>query len=348
MRLSRSEDPEPVPPGAALERLGGAVVLVTGGTGFIGRALCGELAAIGATVHSVGRRAQGPPGARHHWSADFSDAATVLRVVREVRPEFVFHLASHVTGAPDVGQVLPAFRDNLQTTVNLLWGLVDVGCRRVVIAGSLVEPDSGSSRSIPNSPYAAAKWASADYARMFHALYQVPVVIARMFMVYGPGQQDEAKLVPYVIRCLLRDEPPRVTSGNHRFDWVFLDDVVGGLMRLAAAPHVDGMTVDLGSGVLTPTRELVDLLCEFVPGSVRPEYGALPDRRREPLRIADVERTRQLIGWHAQIPLTHGLETTVSSYRQPPGAGHFTIGHADVPSMGPKPREYGRRRPSSP
>ncbi len=64
---------------------------------------------------------------------------------------------------------------------------------------------------------------------MFHALYGFPVAIARVFMVYGPGQQDETKLVPYVIRCVLRGEAPKITSGKHRIDWIFVDDVVSRL-----------------------------------------------------------------------------------------------------------------------
>ena len=106
-------------------------------------------------------------------------------------------------GAPDLQHVLPAFQSNLQTTVNLLVSLAEVGCARMITTGSLVEPEEGL-RTIPNSPYAAAKWAASDYARMFHALYGFPVAIARVFMVYGPGQLDETKLVPYVIRCLRR------------------------------------------------------------------------------------------------------------------------------------------------
>lgn len=296
--------------------LQGATALVTGGAGFIGSALCAELAHVGAVVYSVSRRAEGPRAVRRHWRVDLVDASAVARLVSTVRPDYVFHLASHVMGAPDLQHVLPAFHGNLQTTVNLLHALTEVGCRSLVTTGSLVEPDPGVEQKIPSSPYAAAKWASGNYARMFHALYGLPVSIARVFMVYGPGQQDESKLVPYTIRCLQRGEAPQITSGTHEIDWIFVNDVVAGLLKLATATDVAGKSVDLGTGQVITTKQLVDTVCELMNASVRPAYGALPDRPLEPLRVARVEESRRLIGWAPQIGLREGLQRTIDWYQQ--------------------------------
>jgi UDP-glucose 4-epimerase len=263
----------------------------------------------------VSRRAEGPPAARRHWRVDLADATAVTDLIRAVRPEYVFHLASHVMGAPDIKHVLPTFHGNLQTSVNLMCALVEAPCTRMITTGSLVEPDPGVEQKIPNSPYAAAKWACSDYARMFHALYGLPIAIARVFMVYGPGQQDETKLVPYSIRCLLRGEAPKITAGKHLIDWVFLGDVVDGLLRLAVAPAVDGKTVDLGSGSVVSTASVVDTICDLMGGRVRPEYGALPERPLEPKRVARVDETRRMIGWVPTVGMTQGLQKTIDSYR---------------------------------
>jgi nucleoside-diphosphate-sugar epimerase len=296
------------------ESLRGSTGLVTGGAGFIGSALCAELAREGVTVHSVSRREQGPPTAKQHWRRDLTDAQVVEQLLRTVRPDYVFHLASHVTGAPDLHHVLPAFRSNLQTTVNMLCALAETGCRRIITTGSLVEPDPGADQQIPNSPYAAAKWASADYARMFHALYALPVSIARVFMVYGPGQQDESKLVPYTIRCLQRGEAPLISSGRHLIDWIYVGDVIDGLLKLAVATNMAGKTVDLGTGVLTSTVELVDTVCELMQARVQPSYGALPDRPLEPRRIARSEEALRLIGFRPRVALRDGLRRTIDWY----------------------------------
>jgi len=291
-----------------------SVALVTGGVGFIGSALSAALDRLGSEVHTVSRRPSVPTKRGRHWQVDLSDAAAVENLVRETKPQYVFHLASHVMGAPDLHHVLPAFQSNLQTTVNLLCALAEAGCTRMITTGSLVEPEKGA-RGIPNSPYAAAKWASSDYARMFHALYAFPVSIARVFMVYGPAQQDMTKLVPYVIRCLLNGEAPKVTSGKHRIDWIFVDDVVQGFLKLAVASGAEGESVDLGSGAPITIRELVDTICRLMDAQVRPEYGALPDRPMEPIRVADIASCARQIGWSPKIGLQEGLRRTIDWYR---------------------------------
>jgi nucleoside-diphosphate-sugar epimerase len=311
-----AREPAAAAPQAERDAFEGRPVLVTGGLGFIGSALVARLERAGAKIHTASRRPAPEAGAGRHWRADLSDAAAVGDLVREIRPDYVFHLASHVMGAPDLKHALPTFRGNLQSTVNLLCSLAETGCRRMLTTGSLVEPEAGV-RSVPNSPYAAAKWAASDYARMFHALYGFPVAIARVFMVYGPGQQDETKLVPYVIRCLLQGTVPEITSGTHRIDWIFVDDVVSGFVRMALAPDVDGKSVDLGSGTLITIRELVDKICKLMETDLVPAYGALPDRPLEPLRIADVAESRRVLGWSPTIGLAEGLSRTIDWYREP-------------------------------
>jgi len=194
----------------------------------------------------------------------------------------------------------------------------------MIITGSVVvEPENGV-RTVPNSPYAAAKSAASDYARMFHALYGFPIAIARVFQVYGPGQQDETKLVPYVIRCVLRGEVPKITSGKHCWDWIFVEDVVSGLMKLAVASGVDGKTVDLGSGLVIATKKLVDKICMLMKTEIQPAYGSLADRPLEPLRVANTKESLRLIGWAPRIHLVEGLRRTINWYELHPRNAGFS------------------------
>ncbi len=301
---------------AGIEHGSGRPALVTGGAGFIGSRLCDLLQSRGWDVQSASRRAEGPASAGRHWQVDLTDPIATRELLAATRPGYVFHLASHVWGAPGLEHVLPTFHSNLHTTVNLLSALAETGCERFVVTGSLVEPDAGSADRIPSAPYAASKWASSDYVRMFHALYDFPGTIARVFMVYGPAQQDPTKLVPYVIESLLRDEAPEITSGTRLIDWVYVDDVVYGLARMALAAGVEGRTVDLGSGGLISTAEFVEKACELVGTATRPIVGALPDRPLEPTRVADVAETERLLGWAPQTALHEGLAATIAWHRR--------------------------------
>ena len=134
-------------------------------------------------------------------------------------------------------------------------------------------------------------------------------------MVYGPGQRDGTKLVPYVIGSLLRGEGPRLSSGRREVDWVYVDDVVAAFVAAAEAEKAPGSTLDIGSGELVSIRSLVERIVRLVGGEVRPVFGALPDRPDERPRIADVAPSRETIGWEPSTPLELGLARTVEWFR---------------------------------
>ena len=295
--------------------LDGTRILVTGAAGFIGSALCRALVQSGADVHATFRSRRMPDSLVSWWQVDLSQAEAVAGVFRLVKPRIVFHLASHVSGDRRLEAVWPTVRDNLLSTVNLLTAASETGGPRVVLAGSMEESDLDEANGVPVSPYAAAKTAASTYARMFNGLYGLPVVNLRIFMVYGPGQLDASKLIPYVTTSLLRGEEPRLSSGHREIDWVFVDDVVAALLAAAQAPDAAGQTIDVGSGELITVRALVEHLAGLVGGSTKPEFGALEDRPLEHRRVADVVRTAEIIGWEPQLPLADGLEQTVRWFR---------------------------------
>jgi UDP-glucose 4-epimerase len=235
--------------------------------------------------------------------------------VRRVQPDLVLHLASEVGGGRELELVLPMLRANLVATVNVMVACAEVGCSRVVLAGSMEEPDAGDPDAVAQSPYAAAKWGALAYARHLHALHRLPVVHLRVFMVYGPGQLDMRKLVPYVTVSLLRGEAPKLTSGARAVDWIYVDDVVDAFLRAAVAPEVEGRSLDIGSGELVTARALVVRLGELVGGDVEPAFGAIADRQLERVRAADPAAAAEAMSWHPQTPLEQGLARTVAFYR---------------------------------
>lgn len=301
-----------------MNELAGRRVLLTGASGFIGARLCRRLRDRGALVHAVSRRTaptEADQGVR--WErADLADGDAARALVHRVRPDLTLHLASQVAGARDLALVLPMLHANLLAAVNVMTAAVEAGCRRVVQAGSMEEPAPGAPDAVPQSPYAAAKWAVAGYARMLHALHGLPVVHLRIFMVYGPGQRDLRKLVPYVTLSLLGGQAPRVTSGAREVDWIYVDDVVEAFLAAAVADGVEGAALDVGSGELVPVRAVVDRLAELVGGSARPAFGAIADRPLERVSVADPGRTTAATGWRPTTTLEEGLRRTVAFYRE--------------------------------
>lgn len=290
-------------------------ILVTGASGFIGSRLCDRLYNNGAEVHAISRTIQtSDHSSVRWWQGNLEDIAVVRQILRSVQPDVIFHLASYVAGSRNLELVLPTFHSNLASTVNLLAVASEISCHRIVLIGSLEEPQPDSNPT-PCSPYAAAKWASSAYGRMFYQLYQTPVVIARLFMVYGCGQKDLNKLIPYVTLSLLQGQPPQLASGQRLVDWIYIDDVINGLLAAAVTPDVEGCTVDLGSGILTPIHAIVQQLVELINAQVTPLFGALPDRPLEQVRVANTADTYAKLGWQPLVSLEEGLQLTVDWYK---------------------------------
>jgi UDP-glucose 4-epimerase len=154
-------------------------------------------------------------------------------------------------------------------TINLLTSVAEISCRRLVMAGSLEETDVGE---IPSSPYAAAKSAGRGYARMFYRLYGVPIAVTRIFMTYGPGQSAK-KLVAHAVGCLLRGETLKIASPSRKVDWIYVEDVVQGLLAIGLAPGLAGKSVDIGCGELVEIRDVVLRLQRMINSNAKVLFG---------------------------------------------------------------------------
>jgi UDP-glucose 4-epimerase len=296
--------------------LAGKRVLVTGGTGFIGQHLLNRLTQVDARIYAVSRSPRHESSGNVHWyQGDLAELSTSRELLKSIRPHVIFHLAGHAVGARTVDAIVPTLQCNLMTTVNLLTAAREFGCGRFILSGSQEEP-IGSSELVPSSPYAVTKWASSAYARMFSALYQLPIVILRIFMVYGPGQRNLQKLIPYVTLSLRKGEVPKLMSGDRPVDWIYVDDVVEALLASARVRNLDGKTIDIGSGKLVTVRKVVEKLVQLTGRDITPAFGAKSERPFEQIRVADTKVAEELLRWHPRVALDEGLKRTVAWYEE--------------------------------
>lgn len=301
-------------------KLSDSSILVTGATGFIGPHLVRRLTAAGARVACLildeTERSTLPPDIAGQV-ADLRDAAAVQAVVRAVRPALVFHLAA--VGVTEFGvDPIAAVQVNVEGTLNLLMALQDVSYRRFLFVGTSHEygdnppPFREGQPLAPANVYAAAKSAAWLFCRMYHRTQGWPVVGARPFGVYGPGQRPPAFL-PALILSALRGRDFSMTGGEQVRDLVYVEDVAEGLICAATAPGIEGQIFNLCSGEGISLAELARRTVALMGDPIRVNRGALPYRPGTIWRmVGDNARARRDLGWQPVVPLDEGLRRTIA------------------------------------
>ena len=262
-------------------------------------------------------RVAGLPVQVHRLTFDMRNPGAVRVAVAEAAPQVVFHLAA--VGATDPG-VDPhlALAVNAGGTLCLLEALMghasEGACvRRVVLVGTCYE--YGAREALegldPFNAYAASKVAAWAFGRMYWRAHGLPVVTVRPFQIYGPGQPDHT-LVPAAIRAAVTGADFPMTPGEQERDFIYVDDVVDGLMVVADVPGIEGRSLDLGTGQVHTLREVVERIWAMTEAQGQVLPGALQYRPCDAMHlVADAERTASLTGWRASVGLEEGLRRTI-------------------------------------
>ena len=119
----------------------------------------------------------------------------------------------------------------------------------------------------------------------------------------------------YVTTSLLSGVSPALGTGTRELDWVFIEDVVEGLLRVGEHRASEVVDLDLVTGILTTVRAVAERVAAILHSDVPLRFGAVRDRLLEQPRLANIDATRARIGWVATTPLADGLDRTVSWYK---------------------------------
>jgi UDP-glucose 4-epimerase len=299
--------------------------LITGGAGFLGVALANALARQGNVVRVIDDVSAGDPArldpSVHFTRGDVNDIPKLWSLLQGV--DVVYHLAARVSVSESVLYPREYNATNVGGTVSLIQAVRDAGVRRIVFTSSgAVYGEQSEERvredAIPNpgSPYAVSKLAAENYLNTIGALWSIDTVILRVFNAYGPGQQLRAShppVVPAMLRQALGGGSIIVHGdGRQQRDFVFVDDVVNGLMAAANASTVNRLIINIGSGVPTSINDVVATL------------GRCMCKELSPLRVtaeccgvsrlcADLSRARERLGYVPRVSLDEGIRRTIEA-----------------------------------
>ena len=302
-----------------------ARIVVTGGAGFLGRAVMAELATRGATDIMIPRRRD----------FDFTREADVARLYAQVKPDVVLHLAAEVGGI-GANQANPGryFFANMAMSLHLIEHARINNITKFVQVGTICAYPKHT--PVPfreeelwngypeetNAPYGIAKKAAMvmldGYRRQYHlaSSYLLPVNL------YGPWDNFDVQtshVIPALIRkCVEAQEANRPFiecwgDGSASREFLFVDDAAAGVVRAAEVMN-DPVPINLGTCMEITIKNLVELiarLCDYT-GEIRWD----PSKPNgQPRRCLDTSRAAELLNWRAKVSFEDGLRRTIEWYR---------------------------------
>ncbi len=302
--------------------------MVTGGAGFIGSHTVQALLQRGDEVVCLDNfdpyypRAEKERNLREVGESprlrliegDVCDPAAVDALLAEHAPEIILHLAAKAGVRPSIADPAGYMHVNACGTLNLLQSAVQRGVKRVVftssssVYGGLTRlPFSEDQETMrPLSPYAASKLAAEMVCHAFHHLYKLPVVILRLFTVYGPRQRPDLAISKFS-RLLAQEQTiPVLGDGQSSRDYTYVGDTVRGILA-AADSELGYATINLGSARPVELRQLIETLAKLQQRTPRLEFSPA-DPADMAHTHADISLAKRLLQWEPQVSLEDGLQ----------------------------------------
>jgi UDP-glucose 4-epimerase len=297
--------------------------LITGAAGFLGSSLANQLAREGHQVRGIDDLSTGDPKVLapdvHFTRGDVSDRPKLWTLLQDV--DVVYHLAARVSVQESILYPRDYNNVNVGGTVALMEAMRDVGVKRVVLTSSgAVYGDMSDStlkeRDTPNprSPYAVSKLSAEYYVRTIGSLWNIETVSLRIFNAYGPGQHlppSHPPVVPHYLRQALRGGTLVAHGDGYQTrDYVYVDDVVSAMVAAATAPNVNGLVINVGSGVETSIKELIRIVLDVTNSKANVVYNSQTSGGVSHMK-ADLTLAKEKLRFTPSIKLEEGLRLTL-------------------------------------
>ncbi len=290
-------------------------ILVTGGSGFLGKHLCRAVRDAGHTVrvldHTQNSEFETVVG-------DVRDSALVHTALDGI--EAVFHLASSIQAGESVQKPREYADNNIMGTITVLEAMRQRGVARFIFSSSAAVygepvrvPIFEDDRTIPVNPYGMTKLAMEGLASSYAYAFGMSAVALRYFNLYGPGEdhEPETHAIPRFIHQINTGKEVTIYgSGEHKRDYVYVADIVNAHIRCLDLPLATYSYFNLSGENATSVAELVGKIETLLAKKAKKVF--LPPRPGDPLLLfADSTKAKQHLGWEAQTTLDEGLQKTI-------------------------------------
>lgn len=314
-------------------------ILITGGAGFIGSALCDNFISKNFQVVCLDNLATGHKSNIAHLFSNplFKFIEGDIRNIEDCRNavagvNYVLHQAALGSVPRSVNDPVTSNDVNVGGFLNMLVASRDAGVKRFVYAAS--SSTYGDSKGLPKvedvigkplSPYAVTKYVNELYADVFGKVYGMETIGLRYFNVFGRRQDPDgayAAVIPKFVSTLMAHKSPVVNGdGNFSRDFTYIDNVVQANERalFSTNPGAVNTVYNVAFGERTTLNSLIGGLKKHLSvydariAGIEIIYG--PERAGDvPHSLASIDKAKELLGYDPQFSMDQGLEAAVSWY----------------------------------
>lgn len=304
-----------------MEKMRATRLLVIGGTGFIGHHLLQAAKRQSWQVTSVSLH---PPAEDRYVEGvryclvDVTDATLVQRSLQDAY-DYVVNLGGYIDHTLFQSGGRGMIDIQFTALQNLLETLPRESIKRFVQIGSSDEygdapsPQHEALREKPISPYALGKVASTHFLQMLHRTEGFPAVTLRLFLAYGPGQNNK-RFLPQIIQGCLQNREFPTSIGAQLRDFCYVGDVANAIIQTLSCDKMDGQVFNVASGQPISIRVMIETVRDLI-GQGQPKFGKISYRVGENMSLyADVSRVSEVLDWCPQMSLEDGLRHTIDWY----------------------------------
>lgn len=304
-------------------------VLVTGANGFIGSHLIPRLTELGCDVYALERYVTGRyilGGIRSVKTVfgDLRDFCTVRRIIREIQPDAVVHLAAISAVSYSYDHPNEVLESNFLATVNLAeCCLREIPhFRHFLFAGTSEEygnqnvtPIKETAELRPSSPYAVSKVSADKYLQYMRDAYDFPTTVLRNFNTYG--RKDNAHfVVERMITQMLELKTVKLGDPTPVRDFLYVDDHVNSYVTCLGNEKTFGQEINFCTGHGVSMLQLANTLKRLTGFKGEIKWHTIPERPFDAAKlIGDNSKANRLLGWTPEFTLTKGLKLAVQYWK---------------------------------
>ena len=310
----------------------GRTVFITGGAGFIGSTLAGVLGSTNRIrlFDNLARDTTQHTGLLERAGielikGDVLDFEAVCRAMEGA--DVVVHAAAIAGIDTVVKSPVKTMEVNVIGTANVLRAALAHNVRgRIVefstseVFGSMAYRVSEDAQTVSGSAgearwvYAVSKLVGEHLAHAYCREHGLPIVTVRPFNVYGPGQTGEGAVHAFIRRAIRGEDIMIHGDGTQIRAWCYIDDMVDGLLRALENPKAVGESFNIGNArAVTTIFGLAETVCRVLNSRSRIVFGPALSADIE-LRIPEVRKAEQILGFKAKVDLEEGIRRTAEWY----------------------------------